>query len=619
MARYYQKPQSPIVDLTPQYPAEFYSKLMEQAQQNLNQGTATGNAFMADAYGQEFIDQVARDKAMALAQDPIAKALDKDFVTNANIASAVGQASKAVAPWKNINKVHMAQAKREQELRDRLGANYIGNSVMNKSIMNPDGTYVNADDLKVIASNREDLQKALERDLADRKTKIRSTAIGMSPTADGKFIKYGSKTIRGITDKEWADEFANNSEMAKLYASQLPELAAAIKASGQSPEEFLQSEIGNITKQWVQGEVTDYNYMNNPSWSPGTGNFPTPRRLGTYDRGVKTIEGKEDKVSSIISTLYPETAQIAGPLRKFGNDFITDMKATVGISPAETFRSNTVEATKELNKLKSTYKDQYQKIKPEELSIYLGETFDASKLDERSYAPDRKNEAQEYRNKVQRAKDRAFLERTKLIESEGLSPLTSYSLKDADFDAGMDDVVLRGNFKGNTNVKNYETKDDVALSSLFEKGVSRNYMPRNDGNLDVVTNNGEVYSLDVFNADGVNTGVVDNETGAVLGIQRELYNALWEDDYNKFGVPITYGIPVPVPGYKEYGIPVYTVERSEQPGQPNTIRVTYYDPDDNTVHVDQNNTPISYPVDFNTITRTTAEALKLMNPNPSKQ
>ena len=63
MARYYQKPQSPIVDLTPQYPAEFYSKLIEQAQQNLNQGTAAGNAFMADAYGQEFIDQAARDKA----------------------------------------------------------------------------------------------------------------------------------------------------------------------------------------------------------------------------------------------------------------------------------------------------------------------------------------------------------------------------------------------------------------------------------------------------------------------------------------------------------------------------------------------------------------------------
>ena len=105
-------------------------------------------------------------------------------------------------------------------------------------------------------------------------------------------------------------------------------------------------------------------------------------------------------------------------------------------------------------------------------------------------------------------------------------------------------------------------------------------------------------------------------------MQKQLYDALWETEDSKiFGTAVTYGRdpkPVPVPGYDGVGIPVYTVQRSEQPGQPNNIIVTYYDPVTMTPHEDVNGNSLSYPATLAEITQNTTEILKYLNPNPAK-
>ena len=309
MARYYQRPQAPIVDLTPKVPIEFYSNLINQAQQNLNQANATGAAFMTDAYNQKFVDQAARDKAMALGQAPIEQALDRDFVTPAAMAKAVTQASAAMADWKNVNTKHVEEVKREQELRDRLGANYIGNSVKNMSLIDPaTGQFIKPADVKLIASNREDLVQALAKDNAGRADLKREIEGGWKTILGGKAFEKRNTTVTGLTEKERIAEFVNNQQMAKQYLAQMPEFAAAIAASGVDPVEYMTKEIDQWSKQLVRGETIDSKYLDNPDYKPGAG------PITTFGNGVslKSMQSRQEGDKSVQELLANARGNVSG-------------------------------------------------------------------------------------------------------------------------------------------------------------------------------------------------------------------------------------------------------------------------------------------------------------------
>lgn len=280
MARYYQKPNNPIVDLTPKVPIEFYSNLMNQAQQNLNQANVTGAAFMTDIYGQEVIDQAARDRAMELGKAPIEQVLDREFVTPAAMAKAVAQASAATADWRNLNAKQLKEAKREQELRDKWGSNYIGNSVLSQRLYNPEtGSWIKPDDIKLVAGNREDLVQALARDNAGRADLKREIEGNWQTILGGKALEKRNKTVTGLTEDERVAEFVNNQAMAKQYLSQMPEFAAAIAASGVDPVEYMTKEIDQWSKQLVRGTTYDSKYLDNPAYDPRGGRLPDTATL----------------------------------------------------------------------------------------------------------------------------------------------------------------------------------------------------------------------------------------------------------------------------------------------------------------------------------------------------
>ena len=631
MARYYQRPQNDIVDLTPRIPLEFYSNMINQAQQNLNQASATGAAFMSDAYGQEFIDQASRDKAMALAQDPISKALDRDFVTPATIAKAVGQASQAIAPWKNINKVHLEQAKREQALRDKLGANYIGNSVMQQSLMTPEGNWISADDIKLTAGNREDLVQALAKDNAGRADLKRDFESKWNTILGGKAFEKKIKKVLGLTEEERVAEFVNNQEMAKKYLAQMPEFAKAIAASGADPVEYMTQEIDQWSKQLVRGYDYDSKYIDNPDYKIGSGFTHTgaPLKAATYDRGVSEIEKTKLNLNRARAAVDPDkytnpsqeswaerNLGVVKDLNDFG-DFVAqkltgDKNAKLNplhtLFTDEDFVVSEKKGQEVLKEAKIKYKSIYKQIdKTAEFLEYMPDKkFDPAKLSDA-----------DYRKQVQKARDLAFLDRVEIIESDIYSPLTSYDPKDKDFNEGMDATVFNG-IKGKTKVKDDSGKD-VLLSDLYKKDKVRKFLARNDGNLDIVAD-GKVHSLHIFDDNGSGTGVIDDRSEAILNVQKKLYEALWatEDD-DIMNTNVSYGnIPVPVPGYNGLGIPVYTVRRNDIAGQPNDIYVTYYDPETGAPHTDERGNTLTYPTTLNEIAQNTTEVLKLVNPNPAK-
>ena len=309
MARYYQRPNNPIVDLTPKVPIEFYSNLMNQAQQNLNQANVTGAAFMTDIYGQEVIDQAARDKAMELGKAPIEQALDREFVTPAAMAKAVAQASAATADWRNLNAKQLKEAKREQELRDKWGSNYIGNSVLSQRLYNPEtGSWIKPDDIKLVAGNREDLVQALARDNAGRADLKREIEGNWKTILGGKAFEKRNTKVTGLTEEERIAEFVNNQAMAKQYLAQMPEFAAAIAASGVDPVDYMTKEIDQWSKQLVRGQEYDSKYLDNKDYQPGGG--PTI----TFGNGIslKSMQGRQEGDKSTQELLAEARGDVSG-------------------------------------------------------------------------------------------------------------------------------------------------------------------------------------------------------------------------------------------------------------------------------------------------------------------
>ena len=311
MARYYQRPNNPIVDLTPKVPIEFYSNLMNQAQQNLNQANVTGAAFMTDIYGQEVIDQAARDRAMELGKAPIEQVLDREFVTPAAMAKAVTQASAATADWRNLNAKQLKEAKREQELRDKWGSNYIGNSVLSQRLYNPEtGSWIKPDDIKLVAGNREDLVQALARDNAGRADLKREIEGNWKTILGGKAFEKRNTKVTGLTEEERIAEFVNNQAMAKQYLAQMPEFAAAIAASGVDPVDYMTKEIDQWSKQLVRGQEYDSKYLDNADYKPNGGlNFPPNApgyRVTPFTTSVEKVKEDVDKLIKELN-YTPET------------------------------------------------------------------------------------------------------------------------------------------------------------------------------------------------------------------------------------------------------------------------------------------------------------------------
>ena len=257
MARYYQKPQSPIVDLTPQYPTEFYSRLIDQVQQNRNQASAASAAFMSDAYGQEFINQAARDKAMELAKDPLAKALDKDIVTPASMAQAVGQASKAVAPWKNLNKKQMELVKQAEAYKLQHGANALVKDPSKMSLMDDNGSWVDPNNLKLTALNAKQFDE-----IFDNAEKGRLTSKYENRVKSDLPFKYKFETVEGLSPEEklqlYGPEGSRALELAEQQIQANPEILDIFDGDKDKTIEYLRNRNMSTAGQYRHSVDSKY-------------------------------------------------------------------------------------------------------------------------------------------------------------------------------------------------------------------------------------------------------------------------------------------------------------------------------------------------------------------------
>lgn len=497
MARYYQRPNNPIVDLTPKVPIEFYSNLINQAQQNLNQANVTGAAFMTDAYNQKFVDQAARDRAMALGQAPIEQALDRDFVTPAAMAKAVTQASAAMADWKNVNAKHLELVEREQKLRDTWRGNYIGNSVLNEGLLKEDGTFKSADELNLVASNVEDLREAFKQDLAAKANQKRSgKASGWYTTAGGKMLARDTSTILGMTDAE-VDEMIQ-SGVYKKYGESMPELRKAVEASlgkDATPEKvdnFLKDQFSKWSyTNLVMGELKDQDHMGNPDYQPG--GYTTDTEAFNPLSYQEMMEQGEDAQKYLTKW----GAKEYGNLRALGKSL------GQSISLAKGYKRTAFEE----------FKDQANELNPD---LYK----EAFKL-----YPNNREKAVDYfvdnLYKEKLAFDRGEIN----TKGRVFAKSTSWDINISNSDNG----IVRTMFQNPTTViKSADGKHETTLGAAA--GAKSLVKVRDDGNL-IVTDDKNKY---VWNTtDPVMLATLPTQVQPIINMQKKLYDARWEAEPTK--------------------------------------------------------------------------------------
>lgn len=592
--RYAKLPQQQIVDMFNPVNIDFYAGLLGKAQENLDQATLMKSKYLEDVYNQRYIDKEARDMFVQKAEESVANALKADFVNPASVSKEVVKASKMLSPWRMANEKQLEEAKREQELRDRWGSNYIGNSVANMKLIDPQtGLLISPEKIKLIAGNREDLVQALARDnagLADRVTEIPGewkTILG------GKAYEKKNIKIKGLTEEQRVNDFVKNTGLAKQYMEQMPGFAEAVRASGMNPEEYIAKEIDTWSKQLVKGQETESKYLDNPGWvdkSKSTTIVPGGG-LQTYN---SSLPSKINKTSSNISKIKaalspaqaggfnPSTGQIGRSQSIYTNPALEGYNPIGGVGEAPRAADN----TKAWNTVQREFKEVSDKYGTIWKSIWKNHGF-----------PTFKN-PKEY-TKAQNE----FLDQVSLLEEYGLGTTTAYYQDNQDFDNTMATVVSNGLSMSKKEI------GDVS-SDIFEKGTSGfQVLPRNDGNITMIKN-GTPYEIQVLDEDGNPTGVLDSRSTEIMKFQKQLYDKMFDFTDETYSNRLSLEQPVLLKtetGEKVPGIPYYSYKPTTVKGidnKPiiiNQLYVSYLDPATKTWHTIDDDGETSKPISLQEI------------------
>lgn len=278
MARYYKSPDNQILDITPTIPLEFYSKIMDTVAQNRKEAEVLAAKAKEDAYGISYIDKNARDKYVGDAEKLINSGIDQNYATAATMARMVGKAKQVLSPWQNVNAKHLAEAEREQKLRDAYGATYIGNSVKGMSLIDGNGKLISPDDIQLYSGDLKEADEFFKTTYGPIANKTRDELGNWHEILGGIALEQTKNTTLGLTEKEVNDLVAttNYEEMAK----KLPQLDKAIKESnignGASTnvlrERFREWAKGNL----IMGNKIDSDHINNPNYGIGYGEEEIP-------------------------------------------------------------------------------------------------------------------------------------------------------------------------------------------------------------------------------------------------------------------------------------------------------------------------------------------------------
>lgn len=558
MARYYKSPDNQILDITPTIPLEFYSKIMDTVAQNRKEAEVLAAKAKEDAYGISYIDKKARDKYVGDAEKLINSGIDQNYATAATMARMVGKAKQVLSPWQNVNAKHLAEAEREQKLRDAYGATYIGNTVKDISLIDQNGKLISPDAIQLYSGDLKEADEFFKTTYGPLANKTRDELGNWHEILGGIALEQTKNTTLGLTEKEVNDLVANTdyNEMAK----KLPQLAKAIGAANPNigstnvlQERFREWAKGNL----IMGNKIDSDHINNPNYGIGYGEEETPE-IPDMLSYTSTAQNEEDTDFT--------TKDMAG-VREVGKKFWNLSKNNKDRNVQDYYSLFETTAN---NKFMSAYKD----------------IWEASKI--------------KYPNNLKQAVDYFVDNVHKVRINPNNKENAVFTQKRFDMNnKGTDAAFSRTMFAGNPSFEIEGSKGGkIKLGKLGEKNALVTF--RDDGNF-VISSADDNYTLRTGD-DPQALNVVPEQIKPIIQTQNKLFklrfkSVLTQED--KQFVPV--GVRLKSPKGNGVGQVYYQVVES---GSPNANKIIRYIVDVN------NNILDKRVVDFSDITQTNAFAIQ---------
>lgn len=561
MARYYKSPDNQILDITPTIPLEFYSKIMDTVAQNRKEAEVLAAKAKEDAYGISYIDKNARDKYVGEAEKLINSGIDQNFATAATMARMVGKAKQVLSPWQNVNAKHLAEAEREQKLRDAYGATYIGNTVKDISLIDQNGKLISPNDIQLYSGDLKEADEFFKTTYGPIANKTRDELGNWHEILGGIALEQTKNTTLGLTEKEVNDLVANTdyNEMAK----KLPQLAKAIGAANPNigatnvlRERFREWAKGNL----IMGNKIDSDHINNPNYGVSYGEEETP------------------EIPDMLS--YTNTAQ-----NEEDTDFtIKDLAnvRTTGETYWHTYNAPTIKNGNP-NYIKDSYKAFEKMANSKFMNVYK-DIWEVAKV---KYPNNLKQAVDYFVNNVHKVRINPNNKENAIFTQN------RFDMNSKDTDAAF----FRTMFVGNPSFEIEGSKGGkIKLGKLGDKNALVTF--RDDGNF-VISSADDNYTLRTGD-DPQSLNVVPQQIKPIIQTQNKLFklrfkSVLTSEDKE----PIPTGVRLNSP--KGVGRVYYQVVES---GSPNANKIIRYIIDDNNRTLDKK------VVDFSDITQTHAFAIQ---------
>jgi len=265
MARYLTAPQQQIIPMSNPVNVEFYSNLLNKAQQDLERGTAIKAAAIEKYNDIPFLSKEDMDAVVGKAQGMLKDATEADFVSPSKVTNAVLSANAEVMPGVQAAKAKAKAADMYERMRLQYGPNFWGGTdpstvgIVDKTT----GRYVDPNTFKATGIDASEVDKLL---LASQQQELNYSYDEPTKSDLPGYLKVNKYTGLSDTKREtlYKPNTASAIAIAKSQLATMPQLKEVFGSEEAALARLMERNYqttGNY-KQTIDSQyLTDRNYI----------------------------------------------------------------------------------------------------------------------------------------------------------------------------------------------------------------------------------------------------------------------------------------------------------------------------------------------------------------------
>ena len=265
MARFLKQPQQELVQMGSPIDVDFYSKILEKAQQNRDRAVGMQMDYIEKINNLPIYTEADRAATTGKIQNRLANMLDKSFITPTQMARTVMEINQEITPGIQALKAKDQAAQMYDKMRIQYGANALmGTDPRNIDITDASGRYRDPGSYKAVGINLEDIDKRFLTSQGAELSRNRGVTYIQGKGIDVNGIPLGKVQIeekKGLTPEEIKVKYAPDSPLARYEAElQLqtsPEILDIFNGDKDKATQFIMER--NLQTAMVKGQESNFN------------------------------------------------------------------------------------------------------------------------------------------------------------------------------------------------------------------------------------------------------------------------------------------------------------------------------------------------------------------------